>query len=164
MSRQSNELKRVIWQDTPETLQWVEVAFGLVSWILLGTYLGLAEGYDTISLSFFFVFQMLYIGKNTSWVEAAESNPPQGLMFWEAKKKKSENPSTIELFAVLTLSILVLMIHLFLAGTYAAIIVRYTPFQKTWTTLTIPQVVVFQNSLINDLILYTLGRQGLVHL
>ena len=30
--------------------------------------------------------------------------------------------------------------------------------------LTPLQVVVFQNSLVNDLILYTLGRKGLVHL
>jgi hypothetical protein len=52
-----------------------------------------------------------------------ESDTLQGLMFWEAKKKKSADPSTIELFAVLTLSVLVLMIHLFLAGTYAALIV-----------------------------------------
>jgi len=30
--------------------------------------------------------------------------------------------------------------------------------------LTPLQVVVFQNALVNDLILYTLGRKGLVHL
>jgi len=62
-TRHWDELKRVVWQDTPEKLQWVEVLLGLISWILLGTYLGVAEGYEPATLALFFVFQLLYIGK-----------------------------------------------------------------------------------------------------
>jgi len=76
-------------------------------------------------LHFSLSFNCCTLVKNS--IPSTEKHPltkTAGLMFWEAKKKKSTEPSTIELFAVLTLSILVLMIHLFLSGTYAALIVR----------------------------------------
>ena len=62
-SRKNSDLKKVIWRETPELVQWVEVIVGLVAWIFLGTYLGLAEGYEVVTLILFFALQLVYIGE-----------------------------------------------------------------------------------------------------
>ena len=45
-------------------MQWVETIAGLVSWIVTGVYLGIAEGYEPITLVLFFALQLVYIGKS----------------------------------------------------------------------------------------------------
>ena len=63
-SRRSKDLKAAIWRETPELVQWVETIAGLVSWIVTGVYLGIAEGYEPITLVLFFALQLVYIGKS----------------------------------------------------------------------------------------------------
>ena len=62
LSKSDDTLKRTIWGKTPEFVKNIELALGIAAWAVLGTYLGLAEGYDAVTLVLFFLAQLCYIG------------------------------------------------------------------------------------------------------
>ena len=65
LSKSDDVLKKTIWEKTPEFVQWIEVVLGLIAWTILGTYIGIAEGYDPVTLVLFFISQLAYIGECT---------------------------------------------------------------------------------------------------
>jgi len=98
--------EHVIWRETPVSLRYAELGVGIASWIILGVYISLSSGYDSVTLLLFFIAQYAYIGT----------------MLWERKqlekKKKAGTEVSVALYASLTFSVLFLLVHLFLGGTY----------------------------------------------
>ena len=64
ISRDDQKLKRAIWKKTPEFVKNIELGIGIAAWAVLGTYLGLAEGYDPVTLVLFFLSQLAYMGND----------------------------------------------------------------------------------------------------
>lgn len=106
LARTDDTYNNVIWRKTPKPARLAELTVGICSWIVLGVYISLGSGYDVATLVLFFFAQYGYIGT----------------MLWEGKQIKKDKKvgpgATLSLYTFLTLSVLLLLIHLFLGGTY----------------------------------------------
>lgn len=96
---QEKDVKEFIWKETPETVKTVQLLIGALSWIILGIYINLSSGYDSVTMIIFFFSQYAYVG-----------------VILTAAKEKSM--STIALYAPLFLAVFSLLLHMFLGGTY----------------------------------------------
>lgn len=130
MSRSNAVLKKTIWEQTPSFVQWVEIVLGIMAWAILGAYIGLAEGYDPVTLVLFFISQMAYIGMAPFVLNTLnQCSLIVGTMLRIAKKKENDQDdkytsSKLEVGAALVTSVFFMFVHLFFTGTYAVLAVR----------------------------------------